>query len=296
MKKKPNRIYAKDYISWWGYAIVQFSCCAIPSKLVYFFADRLGDIMFKFSKKTRRMIGNNLRMALGLKDGLIKKYTRIICRGFYRNIVDFLRFRKFDEKWFREEAEIIGTENLKKAFGLGRGVIAISLHMGSWETGALMTAMAGFPANGIWASHANPKVEEFFLRQRIERGIKVILTGGAMKKTLYALKANELVFFVMDHSYSKKGVEVDFFGRKTILPKGAATAAIKTGAAIMPVVATRGKDMKHELICGEIVEYSVSGDDEKDIHDITEKCAKTIEKFVRKYPDQWLLFRRCWDK
>ncbi|MCQ9207548.1 MAG: hypothetical protein NG740_06695, partial [Omnitrophica bacterium] len=155
MKKKPNRIYAKDYISWWGYAIVQFSCCAIPSKLVYFFADRLGDIMFKFSKKTRRMIGNNLRMALGLKDGLIKKYTRIICRGFYRNIVDFLRFRKFDEKWFREEAEIIGTENLKKAFGLGRGVIAISLHMGSWETGALMTAMAGFPANGIWASHAN---------------------------------------------------------------------------------------------------------------------------------------------
>jgi len=296
MKRKSGRTYAKDYISWWGYAIVQFLFCFIPSKLAYFIADAFGDIMFKFSKKTRRMIGNNLRMALGLRDELIKKYTRTICRGFCRNILDFLRFRKFDEKWSREKSEIIGIENLKKAFSLGRGVIAISLHMGSWETGALMTAMAGFPANGIWASHANPKVEEFFLRQRVERGIKVILTGGEMKRTLYALKANELVFFVMDYSYSKKGVEVDFFGRKTIIPKGAAIAAMKTKAAILPVAAMRRENGRHEIVYGEIVEYSLTGDEEKDIHDITGKCIKTIEGFIRKYPDQWLLFRRCWSK
>lgn len=287
-----SRIYARDYIGWWVYASIQFFFCALPARLAYAFASLLGDSMFIFSKRNRRIIEHNLRAALSLKESLVRKYTRRICRDFYRNLVDFLRFSKFDKKWLRERSEIIGIENVKEAFSRGKGVIAISLHMGSWEIGALMIAMAGFPTNGIWASHINPKVDEFFIRPRVKKGIKVITTGGAIKEALKALEANELVFFVMDHSYNKKGVEVDFFNQKTIIPKGPALAALKSKAAILPIVAIRGEHSEHKLVCGEIVEYALSGDEKRDIYEITQKCIKVVEGFIRKYPDQWVLFRK----
>jgi len=297
IRKKRHRVYAKDYIGWWVYAVLQGIFCILPAGTAYFIATAFGDVLFMFSRKNRAVIKKNLRGAFNFKEDLVKKYSREIFRNFSRNMLDFLRFRKFDEKWFSKKGEIVGIENLKKAFSRGRGVIAVSAHMGSWEIGALMVALKGFPINGIWASHSNPRVEEFFVNSRVEKGIKVILTGGAFKKGLQALMANELVFFVVDHSYRKSGLEVDFFGHKTDIPKGAAMAAIKSNATIIPVVALRGKGLlEHKLVCGEIIEYSLSGDNEKDMREIMQKCIIAIEGYISKYPDQWVLFRDQWKK
>jgi len=291
---KGHKAYAADYIGFWAYAALQFLVCALPIRAAYFIADKAGDIMFAFSRKTRMTVEGNLRTALKADEALIKKYTREIFRNFCRNLVEFLSFSKFDERWFKKHGETVGIENIKKALNSGRGVVAISLHMGNWELGAYMTLLCGVPVNGIWASHKNPRIEEFFIKPRIEKGLKVILTGGAMKQALNALQSGELVCFVIDHSYSKSGIEVEFLGQKTIIPRGAAVAALKTNAAIFPVVAIRGKGMKHKLFYGEEIMYSLSGDEEKDIHEITSKCAKTMERFIRENPGQWLLFRKYW--
>jgi len=297
MKKsvEKHRIYAKDYVGYWGYVSLRFLFCIMPARMAYGIAIFLGDVMFMCSKKNRNIIEGNLRNGLGLKEDLIRKHTRSIFLGFYMNLVDFLRFNSFDEKWFKENVEVIGIENLKKAFDKGKGVVAVTLHMGSWEITALTTVLAGFPTNGIWASHSNPKIEDFFLSPRIKKGIKVILTGGAIKKVLKALNANELVYFVIDHAYDGKGVECDFFGKKTVVPKGAAMSAISSKASVVPIVGVRGEGfLKYKFICGEQIDYSLSGDDKKDAEIIMSKCIKEMEKFVREYPNQWILFRNCW--
>ncbi len=247
-----------------------------------------------FSGKLRRLIKNNLTTALGFDEKLAKKYTHRIIRNFSTSLIDFLRFDKYDETWFKKNGEVVGSENIKKALSLGKGIIAVSAHTGNWEVGAYMTLMSGVATNGVWASHKNPKIEDFFLKPRLKKGLKVILTGGAMKKILTALSANELVFFMVDYSYSKRGVEIDFFNHKAIIPKGAAIAALKTNAAIVPVVSVRTGYLRHKLICGEMIEYSSSGDEEKDVASIMSSCIKSMEKIIREYPDQWVLFRKYW--
>jgi lauroyl/myristoyl acyltransferase len=293
-KKGKHKIYAQDHIGFWVYALLQFFFSILPSRLAYFTAALLGDIIFTLSPKMRRLIKSNLTTALGIDEELAKKYSRRIFRYFSTNIIDFFRFDRYNEAWFKKNGEVIGLENIQKALSLKKGVIAVSAHMGNWEVGAYMTLLAGVSANGVWASHKNPKIEDFFLKPRLKKGLKVILTGGAMKKILAALAANELVYFMIDYSYSKRGVEIDFFNRKAIIPKGAAIAALKTNAAIVPVFTVRTGYMRHKIICGEMLEYSLSGDEAKDIASIMSVCIKSIENIIRQYPDQWLLFRKYW--
>lgn len=291
-RKKKHRIYAIDHIGWGAYAALQAFFCAIPLRLAYFIGTVLADCFFIVSSKNRRIIEHNLRTALDFDERLVRKHTRTIFRNFFRNLVEFLCFCKFDEDWCKKNVEYVGLENVKEAFKSNKGVLAVTFHIGNLELHAYMTRLAGIPTNAIWASHKNPRVEEFFVRPRIERGIKVILTGGAMKKVMAALAQNELVYFVIDHSYTKDGVEVDFLGRKAIIPRGVGIAAIKTGAPIIPAVAVRTGYTRFRIMYGRPVEYALTGNDEEDMREILQRCIRSLEGFVREYPDQWGLFRK----
>ena len=115
-----------------------------------------------------------------------------------------------------------------------------------------------------------------------------------MEQVFQRLAANEPVAFLIDHSYSGRGIEIDFFGRKTIIPKGAAIAALKTGAPILPMCGVREGDFNYKLIYKDMIDYSITGELEKDIQNILKKCIKAIEDLIKDYPDQWVLIRNAW--
>jgi len=296
VEKKKRTTLAKDYIGWEIYVIIQAFICVLPLRVAYWLASLAGELMCLFAKKNRLMVERNLRLGLGLDQRTIKKYKHQIFKNFCKNVVDFLRFDFFDEKWFKEYVEVVGRENMVKALSQGNGAIIISAHLGNYELAALMNLMCGFPMNAIWASHKNPRIEEFFVAPRIKKGIKVILTGGAMKKSLQALALNETVAFVIDYAYGGRGIEIEFFGRKTIIPKGVAIAALQCKVPIVPYIGVRKDNLKYKIVYGDAVKYNLTGEEEKDIKEILSQSVKAIEKYIREYPDQWVLFRDCWPR
>jgi Kdo2-lipid IVA lauroyltransferase/acyltransferase len=293
-KKKSTRIYAQDYVGWRFYAGVQFIVCTLPAWLLYFVADVMGALLFKFEKKSRGIVEDNLRLGPKVEEKKLHYYARKVFQNFCKNTMDLLRFEKFNARWFSKYVSTVNISNLQNAFNRGKGVIVISAHLGHVEIGAYLAHLSGIPMNSISLSHSNPKVEELFVNQRIKKGLKVILTGGAMEGILDALQRREAVGIVMDHSYSKRGADVNFFGKKAIIPKGVAIAAIKTGAPIVPAVAVRQGRFGFKAIFGEEIKYELSGDKDRDIDNILQQCVGALEPFIREYPDQWVLFRRCW--
>ena len=289
---KKRTTFAKDYVGWQIYAAIQLVSSTLPLMVTYWVADIIGECLYVFARGDRRKIYNNLRVALRLKEPTLTVYARRIFRNFCRNIVDFLRFSKYDEEWFERYVEVAGKEHVEKALSLQKGVIIISGHLGSCEIAALAIRFCGFTINGIWASHEDPRLEKYFVEPRLKKGIKVILTGGALAQSLKALAANELVAFVIDHSYSGKGVEVDFFGRKAIIPQGMAIAALGSGAPIIPVAAVHLPHYRYRMIFREPIGYSLSGDREKDTREILSSGIKAIERLIREYQDQWVLFKK----
>ena len=97
-----------------------------------------------------------------------------------------------------------------------------------------------------------------------------------------------------DRDFSNHGIVTDFFGKKTMIPKGPAAFSVKTGAPIVPGFLLRMPDDTFELRFDKPVSYRATGDRETDEKEVTGLCVKVIEDYIRRYPSQWYMFRRFW--
>jgi KDO2-lipid IV(A) lauroyltransferase len=89
------------------------------------------------------------------------------------------------------------------------------------------------------------------------------------------------------------GVVVDFFGSPAEFSSAPARIAIRTGARVMPgVVARADGDPRTLTPCIDFgLAYEATGDEEADVLTLTQQIARSLEGFVRRFPDQWFAFR-----
>ena len=81
-----------------------------------------------------------------------------------------------------------------------------------------------------------PDVFEWFVGFRERLGMRVITTGpGAAAACTRALADNHLLCLLCDRLVGgAAGIEVEFFGERTLLPAGPVTLALRTGATLLP--------------------------------------------------------------
>jgi lauroyl/myristoyl acyltransferase len=167
----------------------------------------------------------------------------------------------------------------------------LTAHLGNWELGGLVFGALGYPFWAVALPHKNKKINDFFNDRRESKGVHVIQFGKAARMCLSLLKENKMVALVGDKDYSNEaGVVVDFFGRKTYLPKGPAGFALKTGALILPGFMIRNPDDTYTLHMEKPIE-STGGDT---IETLTLKYAAIMERYIKQYPQQWYMFRQFW--
>jgi mitochondrial fission protein ELM1 len=116
-----------------------------------------------------------------------------------------------------------------------------------------------------------------------------------MRKILRALQNGESVGIVSDQDGGKKGTFVLFFNRLSSTPAGVATFALRTGAPIFPGFIFREKNHRHRIEIEDplkIPDASLSPEDAE--HFLLQQFVDTLEKKIRKAPDQWLWAHRRW--
>lgn len=124
---------------------------------------------------------------------------------------------------------------------------------------------------------------------RAQLGIKTISAkprSEAVRGILKAIRANGIVLVVADE-FKSEGIEVDFFGRRSPVPRGPATLALRTGAATLPMFATRDDRGRLTLRIGPRIELIDRGDREQNVAANTALFTQHLEAAVRRYPDQW---------
>jgi len=118
-----------------------------------------------------------------------------------------------------------------------------------------------------------------------------------LRRCFQVLKNNEMVAMLGDRDFSERGprVEVKFFGKDFWVPPGPATLSLRTQAVIMPGFTIREKDDSFSLYLEKPIEYLPSGNHEVDIQKLTQKVLDCIERYVKRYPEQWFNFRKFWE-
>jgi KDO2-lipid IV(A) lauroyltransferase len=224
-----------------------------------------------------------------------------IAKGSYRSLgrqMGFVsHFHKFDRDDIQNLIGLVGREeNFDPAIDKGTGILFFTGHFGSWEVFNLLSPSFGYEMNILVRRIDNPYVEEFVesLRSRfgsvtvgkkeIGRGLYKILENGGLLGILADLNAQH-----------HDGVFVDFFGVPACTTKSIAKIALRTRTVVMPAFAVwEEKEGKYVVYLEEPIDFGDSGNQKEDVYELTRKITESVEKFVRKYPEQWLWIHKRW--
>jgi lauroyl/myristoyl acyltransferase len=277
------------------YRIGEFLSLCLPLKLCYKIAIVISDVRAIFAPQDRRQVQGNLKAIFPEKsDKEIREIRIRMFRNFAKYLVDFFRFSIIDKEYISEHIQLQNLDYFDQVLKDGRGAIAVTAHLGNWELGGIMIALLGYPFWAVALVHKDKRVNAFFNAQRESKGMRVIPFGRAARQCLQVLAKNEILALAGDRDFTGKGVIVDFFGRPTLLPVGPAVFAQKTKAPIIPGFMVRNKDDTFTLKMERPIEFLSSGNDQDDVLALVKQYKVIIEDYIRKYPDQWYMFRKFW--
>ncbi|MFH1613047.1 MAG: lysophospholipid acyltransferase family protein [bacterium] len=256
----------------------------IPRKLSLFLAEIIGYLCFLICRKKRKIITENVITVLNKKNIDIKIVKNIFI-NYSKYYVDFLYL-----EWFKKRknkiSNIVNVNYLKDAIQKNKGVILVTAHLGNWDVGALNFIQSGFSMNVVVERLYPKKLYEFYRKNRQKLGVKVI-SSGFVNVIQEKLRNNEIVAIVVDRNVEGKGVEVEFFNKKTKMPVGPIVLALRTGAVIIPGFTIRKNDNTYLTFLLESIEIEKKKNLEQTIKYNLEKMNKVIEEQIKKYISQW---------
>ena len=216
-------------------------------------------------------------------------YSNLAKQGYKFFMERFIEFFTFPKSFNSSNIKIQGQEKLEGAFKKGRGVIFISGHFGAWELLSAWVSSNGYPVTAVAAKQKNRGSDRFFIEHRGQFGMKHVYRRSSIDDMYSILERNEAVALVSDQDARKRGVFVDFFGKKASTPKGTAKFFLKTG---VPLIFTLCYKVGHNNFVLEFVPVEPEAD--ATVESITQKYTYILESFIKKYPEQYFWFHRRW--
>ncbi len=283
--------------------LVRFFCRGLgllPRAWVRALGWPLGILWFDVLRFRRQVVLGNLRLAFPeWSEAERIRVGRNSVLNTAGNFFEFFMIPSITEKWLSENVVVEGEENLRRVLAKGKGVYALSLHLGHGDLAASALSQLGFKIQLISKMFKNKSFNDLWFYIRQFQGVRFIEAHG--RKTpfeiLRAIKDNEIVFFVNDQFMGRPyGVEVEFFGKKTGAAFGLAVFYAKTQSPIVPIYAFEGDDGKlHVKIDPEIeVDHLIRDDREQTYALMTQEFTHILEKLVRKHPSDWMWIHRRW--
>ncbi len=284
-------------MTYYLYRLAAAICPRLPARFGYWFFARLGDGMFLFYNR-RSHYFQNLRRVLGADapPARVNAVARAGLQNLLKNYFDLFRGHGLTRDSIRAQlGELHGIENLERARAIGKGVIMGSGHFGAWDL--IIHLAPVYLQTRIVLPVERLKPEKFFnyvMKLRSRQGIDIVPLEHAPRALIKALRAGDLVGMAYDRDITHTGPMVNFFGAPAQMPDGAAQLALKFGAPVIIGFVVRRPDNQCAVFIEPLLEFVKTGDLECDIRAGTQKIADALERYIRQYPEQWLMFQKIW--
>jgi Kdo2-lipid IVA lauroyltransferase/acyltransferase len=269
----------------------------LPRPVVRAICISIALLIYAVHKRLRKVGMRNLDMAF--PDRGVKEKKRIL-RGVFislgRQLAEFTLFPRYTRENVSRTVIYEGFENFAAAQARGKGVLFLTAHLGGWEISSFVHSLHGHPMNIVVRPLDNPLLNALVERYRTLHGNRTFSKQDYARGLIKALRNGEIIGILMDTNMTPpQGAFVDFFSVPACTATGIARVALHTDAAVVPAFCVWDKTLKKYRLCFEPAMKLVrSGDDEADALANTAMFTKEIERYVTKYPDQWLWVHRRW--
>jgi len=248
-------------------------------------------------KSERRKTLKNLTKVYGETHSpeQIKQMAKDVFVNLGRNMADAFCLSRFNAKNVDRFVQSSGLENLDKALQKGKGIIALTGHIGNWELMGAFLVIKGYPVNVVGAPIYDLRLDALVVSNRMSSGMKYIARGDATRQIIRVLRKNEIIGILTDQDTRKvDGVFVDFLGYEAYTPVGPVILAMKTGAAIVPMAVHLKKNGNHFIDIRPALELRFTGDLETDRIENTKLCNDALTDFILRHPTQWVWMHERW--
>lgn len=210
--------------------------------------------------------------------------------------VEALRLPYLDDARARELVRREGVEHLTAAQARGKGCVAVTAHMGSFDLLACSSAFLGVPVSVVFKDIAWRPARDFLFAVRERTGLRVIPPRGSKEEIRATLARNGFVAFPVDqHMAPFRAIVCEFFGQLAATSPAPARFALETGASVITVHIERDGPSGHHHMKIEPFELETPhADHEANVRHNTERLNRVIEGWIRSAPDQWLWMHRRW--
>lgn len=297
-KRVRGRRYWVDLVTYALVLGIALPVAYLPLWIAYPIGETLGRLAFIVDRRHRRVACENLQLAFGNSHGPdeIAAMARAHFRSLGQTFVDVCRLIWLSPRTLKEVVEIEGMEVLGPPRARGQGVLFVTGHFGPWEyLPAAHIHLIGEPLTVVARPLDNPYLNRLLNAVRRRWGSRVVEKREAMGVLLDVLRQGGRVGILIDQHVSRgEGVLVDFFGRPACTTSAPALLALRSGAAIIPVVIRREGRERFRFLMGKEVSIPRTGKVKEDVVDLTAGMTVALEEFIRHRPEQWLWVHRRW--
>ena len=274
--------------------------------------------------RERSKVLKHLREAFGDETGEIK-YWKIGQSAFInlvKSMMDVLWFPRLNRS--RIERLVYceeGTAKLDQALKQGKGAIVLTGHLGNWELLASYFRFLGYPGRLVGRKIYYEFFDQILVTLRKSALVSTIYRDESPRQILEELKQNHTIGMSADQDIdSIEGVFVPFFGKPAWTPTGPAKISLASGAPIVlafmvhdrgryrlliedpiwPMIPPLAFGLKDRLPSEELPSTEKAGGGMKHlskdeaVQSMTEVWSKVVERYVRRYPDQWAWMHNRW--
>ncbi len=257
----------------------------------------LGRGLWKYYHRGRNRALDNLRASFPDKDPQwIKQVGRRSFEHIVMLVMDVLFTPRLVKKsnW-RNYSRYKNVEKTKWLMQGGNGLLMVTGHYGNFEIMGYLLGLFGFNIYSIARPLDNNFINNYLLNVRQRHGQKIIDKKGAAKVLGNLASRGGTLCFIADQDAGKKGLFVDFFGRKASTYKSIGLLAIQYNLPIGVGVSRRvGNQFFFEIEVSRLIMPEEWADKDEPLEWITAEYTKAIELSVRQDPSQYWWLHRRW--
>jgi KDO2-lipid IV(A) lauroyltransferase len=291
-----SRATLSHYAQYYGIRGAVAALRAVSFKRAGEIGEKIGMLGYRPLGIRRAVVERQVRAAFpGLAEPEVLRIARASYAHLGRTTIEAALLPGYDRQQVLDLFERVeGWDVFERALALGRGVMFVTGHLGNWELGGSYVAARGVPLEAVARRMENPLFDEYITETRRQIGMTVIHDADAVRRVPRAMREKHAVAFLIDQgAVGLASTWVPFFGRYAKTPRGPAVFALRLKTPLIFACALRQPSGRYALHMEEVPVVS-TGTLDADVDAIVASYTRTLERWVRRAPEQYFWHHRRW--
>ncbi|HUP45838.1 MAG TPA: lysophospholipid acyltransferase family protein [Thermoanaerobaculia bacterium] len=256
---------------------------------------RFGTVARNVVRRRDRRAMRNLRLAFPDKQEAELRAILDECwRHFGRQAVEYIRRQQLPADEAIRDVQYVNLEAFREAQDLGRGVVIVSAHYGSWEVAGLTVMSLARDVRTVVRKLDNEYLERQIAATRARTGAVVIYRRQAARPLMKALAEKAVIVLLPDQAVvPREGVLVPFLGRPAWTTPAPARLALHHGSPIVFAFCIPD-GAGHRLEFEGPIRIDRLSEEERDPVALTQRINDVIARRIVARPELWLWMHDRW--